>query len=120
MSTSPSWFDQEKFSHLVKKVGKKSSAQSAASIRSAGARPVAREANQLLTSSQDRAAVEPISVPVAKKASQPLPKRESSVDDVIRAPADTPSDPVPVARSTRRRNLKRSIRKKIAPAPRKR
>jgi hypothetical protein len=97
MSTSPSWFDQEKFSHLVKKVGKKTPAQPAVSVRAASARTPQKETHRLLHPPQDPAPIEPMGATVSRKASQPIP---SSVDAVIRAPADSSGESAaPAART---------------------
>ena len=78
MSTSPSWFDQEKFSRLVKKVGPKnvSEAPSAHPPTSSGGQPPAPTVPQPAPSKPASSVSQPL--PASPSASQPIPAPSSS------------------------------------------
>jgi hypothetical protein len=96
MSTSPSWFDQEKFSRLVKKVGAKtSSASGAPPAGSSSAPPTShppKETKRLLRA-HETATARPAATPIPRtalspsvKASQPIQKAKTASLPTIVAP----------------------------------
>ncbi len=93
MSTSPSWFDQEKFSRLVKKVGPKAGP---VSTPSSVARPTVARSPEKETKRLQRVVGSPVPLPPASRPqTAPIPH-----DPVIRATAatgeETASFPAPV------------------------
>ncbi len=98
MSTSPSWFDQDKFSRLVKKVGPKSAAATGAPTAPAkpASRPSAREsaptpeAPSLFTAPAAKA---PALAPVQKDEPLFAPDPEP-IPETAPAPIPQPSEPI--------------------------
>jgi uncharacterized coiled-coil DUF342 family protein len=83
MSTSPSWFDQEKFSRLVKKVGKTTTQQAGASPTASQPLPPVPAASQPLP--QAPSASQPL--PPSPTGSQPLPPNPTSSQALPPVPA---------------------------------
>jgi archaellum component FlaC len=84
MSTSPSWFDQEKFSHLVKKVGRKP----ASGTPEAPARVPPPTAPEKDTRRLARASLAPKAPETLAQPPAPAGSSLPPLDTVIRAPAD--------------------------------
>ncbi len=101
MSTSPSWFDQEKFSRLVKKVGPKTGAEP---IPTPSSSPTANELEERPISGEGLASTARISL-VSKppslsenRALPALPRRTSTLPSLKALfPQPTPTQPSPLA-----------------------
>ena len=94
MSTSPSWFDQEKFSRLVKKVGPKTVTEVLPSIL--GSEPETRPPEHLASTARISLVSKPSSLLSEQRALPTLPRRTGPLPNLKALfPAPTPPSPAP-------------------------